>query len=388
MKLLTFTGLYPNAAQPRHGIFVENRLRRLITAEGWSASVVAPVPWVPPGLRKAPRYQAMASAPDKETRAGISVEHPRWLSIPKIGMGIAPWFLAQGSRSAVSRLLDGPEMADIIDAHYFYPDGVAAARLAGSFGKPLVITARGSDINLIAEIPGPRHQILMAAERAEAIIAVSDALARRMAEIGMPSEKIVTLRNGVDLDLFAPDTRVASSDGRPFILTVGNIVVEKGQLQLIEALSSLPDFDLVIAGDGEARDSCNALVKRLNLSARVRFTGNVPQEDLPALYRKAALTVLASEREGMPNVVLESLACGTPVVATNVGGVPEILTADVAGRIVADREPATLAGAISDLYRNLPDQAAVRDHALQFSWDETIAAQRILYEGILARAAS
>ena len=203
MQLLTYSSLYPSAAQTQHGVFVENRLRHITALAAVDARVVAPVPWFPLSGARFGRYGDYASIAEQEVRFGIDVRHPRYPVIPKIGMSIAPWLMYRATKGVVAALRDDPVGFDVIDAHYFYPDGVAAAMLGRALGRPVVISARGTDVNLLPDYALPRRQILWAAAQASAIVSVSEALKRRMIGIGIAAEKIIVLRNGVDSDMFA-----------------------------------------------------------------------------------------------------------------------------------------------------------------------------------------
>ena len=203
MKVLTFTSLFPNAAAPRHGIFVENRLRHLAASGRVELRVIAPVPWVPPGLgRILPRYQAQAAAPREERRANLPVYHPRYPVIPKLGMTVAPALMYRWTVGAIRRAVADGFDFDLIDAHYFYPDGVAAAMLGRHFDRPVVITARGSDINVISRFALPRRMILWAATKAAGVITVSQALKNSLVALGVPDSHVRVMRNGVDLTMF------------------------------------------------------------------------------------------------------------------------------------------------------------------------------------------
>src|SRR6185437_2425274 len=191
-----------------HGIFVENRLRHLVAAGGINARVIAPVPYFPFSAPMFGRYAVYAKAAPKETRAGLSVEHPRYALLPKVGMNSVPGFLAAASFPVLKRFQRERDF-DLIDAHYFFPDGVAAIRLGRRLKKPVVITARGTDVNLIPQFPRPRRMIVDAAREAAGIIAVSQALKDAIVQLGIPEEKILVLRNGVDLELFRPGPREA-----------------------------------------------------------------------------------------------------------------------------------------------------------------------------------
>ncbi len=389
MKILTFTSLFPSAAIPQHGVFVENRLRQLVLSGRVEARVVAPVPWVPPGLSRG-RYQPMAEAPASETRHGIPVVHPRYPTIPRIGMSAAPFLMYLWTRPAVARLIADGFRFELIDAHYFYPDGVCAALLGRHFGRPVVITARGSDVNVVARYGVPCRMIRWAAGHADGVITVSRALKELLVALGVAEEHVRVLRNGVDLALFhTPENREATRArlgvAGTVLLSVGNLIRAKGHDIAIRALAALPGVTLLIAGDGPERGALAALARTLGLDERVRLLGRQPHEALPGLYGAADLLVLATQSEGWPNVLLEAMACGTPAVATGVGGIPEVVTAPAAGRLMASRTPEALAEAVRGVLAAGIDRSATRAYAEGFDWQETTAGQIALFEEILAR---
>jgi glycosyltransferase involved in cell wall biosynthesis len=213
-----------------------------------------------------------------------------------------------------------------------------------------------------------------------------------MRELGLGSARQLTLRNGVDLTRFQPAGDVAALRaqlgvaGSPLIVSVGNLLPVKGHDLAIEALARLRqqglDARLCVIGAGPLRDELQALASQRGLDGEVRFLGALPQEQLAAWYGAADLLMLASEREGWPNVLLESMACGTPVVATSVGGIPEIVDVPSTGRLVAERSAAALADAVLDLWRDLPPRDAVCRHARQFGWHETTQGQLNLFQTI------
>ena len=383
MKILTFSTLFPNSEKPGHGIFVETRLRHLVASGRVDARVVAPVAWFPSSNPRFGEHAKLARVPRQEQRHGIAVSHPRYPVLPRIGMNVAPLLLAQAVKPAVKRLIDEGFDFDLIDAHYFYPDGVAAAMLARTFNKPLVITARGSDITLLPNYPLPRRMILWAARRADHVITVCNALRDEVVGLGVDADRVTSLRNGVDLQLFRPTERAAD---RPFtLLTVGHLVPVKAQELIIGALPLLPGVRLVVAGDGPNRQMLHELAARLQVADRVDFLGAVPQAQLRGHYGAADALVLASSREGWANVLLESMACGTPVVASRVYGTPEVVAAPEAGVLMAERSPQGVADAVNALRAGYPDRAATRRYAERFSWDDTTAGQLRVFESILNR---
>jgi glycosyltransferase involved in cell wall biosynthesis len=385
MKILTFSTLFPNSEKPGHGIFVETRLRHLVASGQVESRVVAPIPWFPSTNPRFGNYARFAKAPRHEVRHGLQVAHPRYPVIPKVGMSLAPALLAQAAKPAIARLIDEGYDFDLIDAHYFYPDGVAAAMLGRYFNKPLVITARGSDITLFPQYALPRRMILWAAKRADAIITVCNALRDEVVAMGIDADRVVSLRNGVDLELFRPLER--SPNDLFTLLAVGHLVPVKAQDLIIGALPLLPGVRLVLAGDGPDRAKLEAQARDLKVSDRVTFLGAVPQAQLRSHYSAADALVLASSREGWANVLLESMACGTPVVASRVYGTPEVVAAPEAGVLMRERSHQGVADAVNALRANYPDRGATRRYAERFSWDDTTDGQIRLFDDVLLRRA-
>ena len=255
IRLLTFTTLFPHAARPNHGIFVENRLRHLLHSGQASSIVLAPVPWFPNRNRRWGEWALHAQAPLFETRHGIPVHHPRFPVIPKLGMSAAPWLVYRAMVPVVSRLLRDGHRFDAIDAHYVYPDGVAAAWLGRRFDLPVVVTARGIDVSLIPRYTLPRRLILGAIRQAGALIAVSAALKAALVALGAPDDKVTVLRNGVETNLFRPptnrdDIRAALGLTGPTLVSVGSLIPRKGHDRTIQAMAHLPEFTLLIVGEG------------------------------------------------------------------------------------------------------------------------------------------
>ncbi|MBM3525043.1 MAG: glycosyltransferase family 4 protein, partial [Alphaproteobacteria bacterium] len=334
-------------------------------------------------------YGQFAAVPPQETRGDIPVDHPRYLVVPRIGMNVAPTLLFHAARRAMAKLLADGVRIDLIDAHYFYPDGVAAVRLGRHFGKPVVVTGRGTDLTLISKMPTPRRMIRDAALVADGLITVAAALRDPLVELGVPAERITVLRNGVDLDFFRPldrqEARRRWNVSRPMVLSIGNLVELKGHHLVIGAIARMPGAELLIAGDGPEEANLRSLAGQLGVSDRVRFLGRRSQADLPSLYNAADVMILASSREGWANVLLESMACGTAVVASSVWGTPEVVAAPEAGALVAERSAEAFAVALGAALANPPERAATRRYAEGFSWDETTAGQIRLFESIIAR---
>jgi teichuronic acid biosynthesis glycosyltransferase TuaC len=197
------------------------------------------------------------------------------------------------------------------------------------------------------------------------------------------------LRNGVDLDRFRPGDRVAARERfgchRRTLASVGLLVERKGHHLVIESLKSLPDTDLLIVGEGPQRESLQELAKSQGVADRVRFLGLVEHSQLDQVYNAADALVLASSREGWANVLLEAMACGTPVVATAVWGTPEVVARPEAGVLVMERSAAGVADGVARLFAELPDRGNTRRYAENFSWQATTAGQIELFHQILER---
>jgi teichuronic acid biosynthesis glycosyltransferase TuaC len=386
MKLLTFSTLYPNAANPSHGIFVETRLRHLLASGNAQSMVVAPVPWFASSHPRFGKYAAFARTPREEKRHGITVLHPRYPMLPKVGMSAAPFLLAGAMKPVLKRIRQNGYSFDVIDAHYFYPDGVAAVLLGRYLGKPVVITARGTDINLFPKFRLPRKMIQWAAMHSAAVITVCNALKDGLMSLGVPPERVHVLRNGVDLELFQPLDRAATRAklriSETTLLSVAHLIPLKGHDLVIKSLPLLPGIRLLIAGEGPEEQRLKRLAAQTQVAERVQFLGTLTQEQLKVYYGSADALVLASSREGWPNVLLESMACGTPVIATKVGGIPEIVTAPEAGVLMAERNTEALAQAVKRLLTSYPDRDATRRYAERFSWGETTQRQLALFETV------
>lgn len=387
LKIITYSTLYPSEVEPTHGIFVENRLRHMLATGRVESRVVAPVPWFPFRSNRFGTYAVKARVPSAEMRHNVSVRHPRYLVIPKIGMSLGPFLLFLASWRTLKKL-DQESPFALIDAHYFYPDGIAAIMLGLVLRKPAVITARGTDVNLIPRHRIPRCLIRWAASRSARIVAVSSALKGALVDLGVPADKITVLRNGVDLTMFRPkaetdnkQSQTASPQSRR-LLSVGHLIGRKAHDLTISALPLLPGFSLSIVGEGPERRALETLATRLGVLDRVSFLGAVPHEDLCKIYQTADALVLASSREGWPNVLLEAMACGTPVIASNIWGNPEIVTKVEAGILMAERSAEGIAEAVTRLFRQLPDRAATRRYAEGFSWDDTSVGQIALFEHV------
>lgn len=377
MRVLVYSTLYPNAEQPQHGGFIEKRVLELRRRTGWSFEVVAPLPWFPLVGERYGLYGRYARVPAREERHGLIVHHPRYPVIPRLSWRFAPWLLAPPSIACLRAVRAAGFDFDLVDAHFLFPDGCAAVTAARALGVPVVMTARGSDVNDSLDQPLARALVRRAMHDAACTLAVAEPLAARLTALAGDGRPVPVVPNGVDHGVFRPlprDAARATLDVTgTVILTVGNLRRLKGQHLLIEALATLRDATLLVAGDGEERMALGELAASLGVAARVRFLGAVANTDLPRLYAAADVFALASSSEGCPNVILEALACGTPVVATAVGAIPDLLPSAGLPYLVAERSAAAFAGRIAALLAGGPPREVYAARGAGFDWDRTCA---------------
>ncbi len=370
MRILTFTNLFPNRANPNHGIFVYQRMAAVSKVTGIEVTVVSPVPYAPKWYSK-----AMRDIPASDRIGDIEVHYPRYPLLPKIGMFAHGYGMFRGSIGSVSKLHEKNRF-DVIDAHYVYPDGYAATLVGRQLGIPVVVSARGTDINLFPEFQSIRPKIQTALKEAAGVIAVSNSLRARIVELGTDGSKVVTIGNGVDLERFFPEEkagarkRLGVEGSRPMLVCVASLRRAKGHENLFKALQMLAPRvqpQLFLVGTGEDETTLRDSAKRLGLESQVHFLGARPNDELRSWYSAADASVLCSTREGWPNVVLESLACGTPVIATPVGAVPDILRGDELG-MVSHGDPQPFSNAIEKALAKRWDSARLAQYGRSRSW--------------------
>jgi len=388
LRVLAITKIFPNSAEPLSAPF--NRQQFAALATRCQLDVMGTIPWFPGAglLGKWSSAGKLAAVPRRETIEGISVRHPRTLFVPRLAHSTwGPLYAA----SIAPALLPYRNKVDVVLGSWAYPDGFAAVIAARLLGVPAVVKLHGSDINLIAKLPGPRRMLAWALPRAARIVAVSRALADEVMQLGVARDRIAIVMNGVDAELFHPRDRVAARaelglPAGPIALYVGNLKEEKGVLDLAAAWATvaraLPAATLVVVGGGPATEALKAAV--VGLGESVRLVGTQPLPQIPTWMAACDLLVLPSHAEGTPNVVLEALASGRRVVATTVGGIPDLVTCPELGELVPPRAPDALADAIVRALPTTYAPATVAALGARGGWDASAAA---LYE-VLVGAAS
>ncbi|RKF21177.1 glycosyltransferase family 4 protein [Altericroceibacterium spongiae] len=379
-RVLSLSTLYPNIAAPRFGTFVARQLEALAARGDWDVTLINPI-----GLPPLPfgRYRTLAAARADGEEQGVQIYRPRFTLLPKWGGPINPAMIARAV-IPLARNLHTKKPFDLVDAQFFYPDGPAAERIAHALGLPLSIKARGADISYWGTQSSPRKQMLAAAKKAAGLLAVSEQLAEDMAAMGLPREKVTVHYTGLDHKLFHPldpqESRqrlierfqLAIPENVSLLVTVGAFIPRKGQRLVIEALLARKDTHLLLAGQGPDETMLRQMAGELGLAERVHFLGSLDDIMLPVLFSAADAMVLPSESEGLANVWVEALACGTPLVITQVGGAGELLRSPIAGRMVERNTPAIVEGIEAVLTSTAPaaDIAATVAH---FSWENNAA---------------
>ncbi len=355
MHLLLITNVYPTPVHPVKGVF--NRSLVETIRAGHSVRVIVPVAWTDL-LRRAGRPRPGPSLdPDLLWRC--------YFYTPGILRNHYAGFLWAALRGSLRREL-ALHRPDAVLGYWAHPDGAVALRAAREAGVPGVVIVGGSDVLLLTQNSARRRVILDVLVRADAVVAIGADIAARLVSFGVPQDRVQVLARGVDRERFSPGDRDAAKRalgfdaGTPLLLWVGRMVEVKGLDVLLEALATIAHrpWQLALVGDGPLRSSLEATVARVGLSGRVRFVGPTPHATLPIWYRAASLTVLASRSEGTPNVLLESIACGTPFVSTAVGSVADMVRD--AGVLVPPGDAAALAAALGSALTSAPPLEAFR----------------------------
>lgn len=385
MRVLVITNLFPNSQDPRVASF--NRQQFAALGEQCEVEVLATLRWYP-GQRLLGRFgnhMVAQDVPKTENIDGLRVRHPRTLHLPLVGKSIAaPLFAA-----SLLPLVPGyRNKVDVILGSWAHPDGCAAVVLAGLLGVPAVVKVHGTDINHQATLPGPRRMIRALLPRAGGIVAVSSALGREVEALGVAPDRIHLVMNGVDTSKFHPrDRREARAAlGLPehgtIALYIGNLLETKGVLDLAEAFGRIgsvaPDLHLYFVGDGNERPALER-----HVAPRMSLVGSQPFEKIPLWLAACNFLVLPSWNEGTPNVVLEALACGRRVVATRVGGIPDLLVDEALGTMVDVQDRGALAQALQDEVGMDYDSAQLAGLGARGDWKQSASDLKTVLTSVL-----
>jgi len=378
MRVLIVTQQFPNAAEPLASPF--NRQQFAALAKLCQVEVLGCIPWFP-GASLFARWSLagrLVAVPRQERIDGLEVLHPRYLHLPRLGRSAAGALYAA---SLAPEMLRRRGRHDLLFASFAYPDGVAAVALAKLLGIPAVVKASGSDMNVLAQLPSVARSLRWALPRARRVVAVSRPLGDVVESFGVPRQRIDVVPNGVDGAVFRPLDRAEArarlghvGDARRWLVYVGRLEQAKGVLDLLEAFALLAarrsDVRLAIVGDGSAREAC-AQAAAGPLGDRIVFAGPRPLGEVASWMAAGDAVVLPSWAEGTPNVVIEALACGRRVVATRVGGIPDLITEPALGELVPPRQPELLADALGRAADTSYSPDDIARAGARGSWEES-----------------
>lgn len=407
MRLLVLSShLFPNYKNPNAGSFVVEQVRHL--SKHCDITVFVPHPWVPPFFDKlSAKWRRYKTLPFEETIAGVRVLHPRRIVLPKINSWVWMTFSVALSYWHCLRTADLPNCRpadfDIVEGQFAIPDGFAAAWLGQKFGKPSVVHVHGTDVHTIPnESRLQKRLVRWTISHADAVRAVSGDLAKQAKELMETGKRgngetgrIWVVPNGVDVDKFSmmpreeARRRLGLDEHKRYLLYVGRLVPVKGLDLLLNAaaivLKHRPDIDLLLVGDGYERANLQRLAEQLGIAQRVRFVGSQPHDRIALWMNVGDVFCLLSHKEGLPTVLIEALACGTPVVATAVGGIPEIVADGQVGRLVHSRNPEEAATRILEVLDADWDRGQLRQHAMRFSYERVMERLLEMYRSVMSR---
>ncbi|WJG10450.1 glycosyltransferase [Aliiglaciecola sp. LCG003] len=390
LRIVVVSSLFPSSVRKQSGLFVRERMFR--ATQFADIEVVSPVPWFPgQGLISLfkPNYRPMPA--ELEIQNGIKVHYPRFFSIPGILRKLDGQMMA-GAIYKVLKKLDAENPIDVIDSHFTYPDGLAASQAGQKLGKPVTITLRGTELSHSLD-QDKKPLLLQAWQQADHMICVSESLKQLAVGLGADERKFTVVGNGVDTQKFNPlpklDARKdlnISADAKVMI-TVGGLVKRKGFHRVIACMPELlqihPNLVYLIVGGASAEGNIEQELRQqasaLGLSDRVKFLGSLPPEQLSVPLSAADVFVLSTANEGWANVILESMACGTPVVATDVGGNKEVIANPQVGTIVPFDDHEKLQHAIADALTKEWDEVVIKDYAQANHWDNRMQKLRDIF---------
>lgn len=384
-RIVVFTTLFPHGGQPGSGVFIRERMFRV--GHKLPIVVVAPVPWFPfQSLIRYWRPHFRPHAPRHETQDGVEIYCPRFFSVPGIFKSLDGLFMALGSLPLLLKLRRTFGF-DLIDAHFAYPDGYAATLIGRWLDVPVTITLRGTEVPMARSML-KRRKMLKAVRRAARVFSVATSLKMHMVALGADADKILVVGNGVDIDKFKP---VSRADARKrlsipptaqVLISVGGLVERKGFHRVIECLPELmakyPEIVYIIVGgasrEGDWSVRLRQLVEKKGLQKYVHFLGELSPGELKYPLSASDVFVLSTRNEGWANVFLEAMACGLPVVTTNVGGNAEVVSDDCLGEIVPFGDRGALAAALDSALSRGWDHDKIINHARKNSWDTRVDA--------------
>ena len=380
-RLLIITNLYPTPWENLRGTFNFQQFNHL--AEHLDIRIIVPISWKDRLKHRNSPKKPLAGHPLQG-----KVMYPLYWYTPGYFRGSYGWSMWASLQLQCRKWID-EFRPDYLLSSWAYPEGVAGTRLAESLGIPAFVKVHGSDINITAQHPAVKPQIRDWGRKVAGVASVSKDLKQKLEKLGVPESRIRVIYNGIDHQRFhpAPERQARKSlglDDTPFLLYVGDLKARKGCMDLLQAFLKLerkhPGLKLYIAGTGVMHAPLQQHIRQATAQDRVHLLGKVPHADLNQWYNAASLTCLPSYNEGVPNVLLESMACGTPVVATRIGGIPEVINDDC-GLLTEPGDIDVLRQALDKALEKDWNHERIHQHASGFSWEENTRQMLDMFHG-------
>lgn len=399
LKILSISATFPSSADPTRGVFVKERLRALASISGVQLRVVSPTPWFPP-IKMFKKWYRWSQYPQREQVSGLTVDNPRYLLPPKIGGYFHPQLIDFAATKRVDQIHQEFPF-DLIDAHWVYPAGAWAVKLGQRYGVPVFMTGRGEDMARFPNLPLVGNKIRWALKQATGCIGVSQEISQLMIDNGASVERVCTVANGIDTEKFQAKEKSACRQAcslpqdRPIVLSVGDRLELKGFHLVAQAIAEVKKnisnvLYVIVGGPGRhGRDYTQvieAIIQKLDLQDNVLMVGPKPHSELIDWYNAADLYAMMSSREGSPNVLLESLACGTPVVGHAVGGIYDELADQRMGRLIMERSAPAAAAAILDELNNPKDRAQIALAMQDRTWRATANRVHQFFQDVVSKS--
>lgn len=380
MKILSFAYQYPNSVNPGSGINIKNLMTAVDRNADIERNIIAPVPHCPRLRKFTDRYQAYEELEESYVAESLEIHHPKYINYPYEFLKNPITAMIEAIEAhPVSENMDN---FDIYEAQSLYPDALLAHYFATKHNKPLILTARGDDVNYWLGVKKLQNKIIAAIDYAEKVICISPSLMEELINFGIPKEKLALIPNGLDQECFNLDVE-ANPLREKYYLSVGELTIDKGHHVILDAFDSLLKERLIIVGSGEQRRDLKRRAKDLGIAGRVQFIKYLNQPKLAEFYRGATATIHMSSMESMPSVISEALSCGSPVISTNIGDIGNIIT-DKNGFLLDEQDDYLLVRAIEKLRNIKYDENVVSNSVKGKSWDNVANEHMTLFKEFLS----
>lgn len=374
MKIISVSHMFPNIVVPNNGVFVKERLKSI--SKLVDTNIISPLPYFPFRFFF-DKYKNFNKIPYRENFDSLEVYHPKFFLIPKY-FKFTDGYLYYWSTSSffTKKILE--EKIDLLDFHWVYPDAFAGLKLAQKYNKKIIVTIRGNESICYFENTLRKKLLVNTLRKVDHIIAVSNDMKNKVVgEYGVCENNITVIPNGIQPDKFKSIDRKQARRvcglelNKKYILSLCRLSHEKGLEYLFEAFACLQveNVELIVVGDGPLKEKLLRMALDLKIDNKVKFIGSVLHEETMFWYNSADIYCLPSLWEGCPNVIIESLACGTPVVSTKVGGIPDLVPDEIYGVLVPEADSHSLAVALDYALEKKWDRKKIEQYGSRNTWD-------------------